>query len=141
MKNVSEATVQKWRNAVGVKKQRPCCTDALPLPQWYNGKRWTGDLATLEPRTYFVGWKGGPVKIGRAADPRKRLLELQTSCPYRLHLWALSSYPMHQEKRLHTRFTDHRMWGEWFSWHPELEAMMASLNGAKMDVLNTIRGK
>lgn len=139
MKWVYEETHEKARG--GRYAAKSCPTDALAMPDWYNPKRWTGDLRTIAPRTYFVGWKGGPVKIGRAVDPARRISEIQVSCPYRIHLWAISNYPVHEEPRLHGRFRKHRMWGEWFAWHPDLEAMMASLNGARKDVLNAIRGK
>lgn len=141
--SVSDRVRQKWRESTGASLSgKRCPTDLESMPWWHDPERIARTIARREligQWTYFIGWKGGPVKIGRAADPVSRMREIQTGCPYRVHLWAVSSYPMHAEPRLHNRFCEHRLMREWFSWHPDLEAMMASLNGVRTEQLALIR--
>lgn len=136
--SVSERTKTKWREPT-MRLPLICLTDKIDMPKWHNPSRWEGELEHLGQFTYFIGWKGGPVKIGRAIRPWKRLADFQTGCPYRLHLWAAATQRVYSETRLHGRFREHRLFGEWFAWHPELEAMMASLNGARAPLLADIR--
>jgi hypothetical protein len=120
-----------------------CVTDSNTMPDWWNERRIANliEATDMFQRTYFIGWKGGPVKIGRAYTVKRRLLELQSGCPYRLHVWAITSLETHSEPRLHRRFHKHRMMGEWFAWHPAIEAMMATLNGAPAAVSAAIRNR
>ncbi len=139
---VSRHTMHKWREGVGSTTYgKVCPTDALSRPDWHNPDRIARTLGgdIQRPWTYFVGWIGGPVKIGRALDPYARMANIQNACPYRTHLWAVSSYPVHEERRLHKRFCERRLMREWFDWHPDLEAMMAALNGARAAELTVIR--
>lgn len=70
--------------------------------------------------TYFAQRvSGGPIKIGRAFEPAKRLRDLQNGAGERLLLLAVSDIP---EADLHLRFERHRLPGlgtknvksEWF---------------------------
>jgi hypothetical protein len=64
-------------------------------------------------QTYVITTEGSPlVKIGRALDPARRLLALQTGQPVTLTLaWtAIGLY----ERQLHGRFAAYRVRGEWF---------------------------
>jgi hypothetical protein len=66
---------------------------------------------------YVIGVVGHQaVKIGYAADPRKRLGDLQVGCPFPLVL--LDIFPTDNareiEAALHSRFSAERMQGEWF---------------------------
>ncbi len=65
----------------------------------------------------------GPVKIGIAANPEKRLRQLQSGNPDRLYVRAIvrTAEPDRLEKDLHGRFGQHRMGGEWF--HPTADLM------------------
>lgn len=56
----------------------------------------------------------GPLKIGRAADVRKRLSELQVSHHERLHLLGAMPGDAEEEAAIHARFAAHRLRGEWF---------------------------
>jgi hypothetical protein len=56
----------------------------------------------------------GPVKIGTAKDPIMRVAELQTGSPYQLYLREVLVGGVRIERRLHKRFKDDRLQGEWF---------------------------
>ncbi|MFC5646796.1 GIY-YIG nuclease family protein [Kitasatospora cinereorecta] len=63
--------------------------------------------------TYVVGVEGSPlVKIGIAADPKKRLSGLQTAQPLLLSLLLVQQGDY--ERALHRRFSACRVRGEWF---------------------------
>jgi hypothetical protein len=80
--------------------------------------------AMLDTRpVYFVQADGGPIKIGLAANPRRRVADLQTSSPYPLRLVAtLPGQGAMGESALHAKFAHLRMHGEWFEPAPELLA-------------------
>jgi hypothetical protein len=59
---------------------------------------------------------GDFVKIGVARDVKRRLLEMQTACPYELHIihaWPRSD-PFGFEQWLHKQLEAKRYRGEWF---------------------------
>lgn len=64
---------------------------------------------------YFIEMgDGGPIKIGYAADPDKRLKQLQVGCPVELHLIGEMRGSREDEQALHVRFDAGRGSGEWF---------------------------
>lgn len=69
---------------------------------------------------------GGPVKVGRARDPRKRLASIQTGSPHRLRIIGLIVGGAWMERDLHARLADHRMMGEWFEWNEAVRAVLDS---------------
>jgi hypothetical protein len=58
----------------------------------------------------------GPIKIGRAADPHKRVRDLAVGSPIALVLLGavLSDRPEEEEVEIHTRLSEHCIRGEWF---------------------------
>jgi hypothetical protein len=74
---------------------------------------------------YFIQPEaGGPVKIGKSRDPKRRLREAQTHHPERLVIRRTvrvhKAYVDVMERNLHKHFADHRLNGEWFDPTPEL---------------------
>ena len=64
---------------------------------------------------YFVqGRKGGPVKIGYAVDPQRRLGNMSTGSPVPLKLLAAIPGDRNLEADLHRFFGVGRLHGEWF---------------------------
>lgn len=81
-----------------------------------------------ERQVYFLGWEGGPVKIGVAGDMAARLTTLQTACPYRIRIEALAKGGVPTEREYHKRFASSRLHGEWFERCPEIEAEIERLS-------------
>lgn len=79
----------------------------------------------MRPETahvYAIGAIGHDgVKIGWAANPRKRLRDLQIGCPLGLTLlWAFpTDDAVKVEGALHIRFRDRQIHGEWFNLGPD----------------------
>lgn len=69
---------------------------------------------------------GGPIKIGIAADPNKRLQNLQTASYTKLQLIAAFEGGRREERALHERFAAHRLEGEWFS--VDAETVLAAID-------------
>lgn len=63
---------------------------------------------------YFIGTKGGLVKIGTTVNLPARLKKLQTGAPSRLILLACVDGGPSLEAEYHARFADLRRIGEWF---------------------------
>jgi len=71
---------------------------------------------------YVIQHELGPVKIGIAEDPHRRLGELQVSCPFELTV-RNSRRPVDAqevESFLHDHFERYHMRGEWFDIPPDL---------------------
>jgi len=57
----------------------------------------------------------GPIKIGRAANPEKRVASLQTACPYEMRLLVVvDNATKAVERGLHHKFAKYWIRGEWF---------------------------
>lgn len=76
---------------------------------------------------YFIGWEGGPVKIGLADNTQGRLRTLQVGCPYELRVLAAAAGGLKREKAYHAQFAARRLRGEWFERCPEIEAEIERL--------------
>jgi hypothetical protein len=64
-------------------------------------------------KTYFIqSSAGGPIKIGQAVNPKKRLSGLQTSHTVKLEILAVLNE--NRESELHGRFRALRVRGEWY---------------------------
>ena len=78
---------------------------------------------------YFIQEKGnvcGPIKIGRACDPVKRLKELQTSSPAVLTI--LATIPDENDDfAYHRKFAVYHLRGEWFQPVGDLVSFIRSL--------------
>lgn len=72
---------------------------------------------------YFIQAGKGAVKIGVAADPFKRLAELQTGNHEPLRIVATLEGDVEHESSFHARFSRHRLRGEWFAADPVLAAL------------------
>lgn len=69
-----------------------------------------------KPRFVYFIQEGddGPVKIGEAFDPASRLRDLQCGNPRTLKLQAVVFATDQTEDRLHMKWVDARVRGEWF---------------------------
>jgi hypothetical protein len=79
---------------------------------------------------YFIQAETGQIKIGRAANPEKRLCQLKSGCFVRLTLLGRLEGRGYEEKVWHSAFQDDRLAGEWFADTRELkEAIRLALLG------------
>jgi DNA-binding XRE family transcriptional regulator len=69
---------------------------------------------------YFIQAKGdGPIKIGFTADdPRKRMVKIQSDCPWPVSLIGTIEGSVSLEKQIHLLLARWRTQGEWFQPHP-----------------------
>lgn len=85
-----------------------------------------------EGYVYFIQLdNAGPIKIGRAKNPIKRLKGLQTAAHKQLRLLAVIPGNSTTEKELHREFRDLRIGGEWFRAESILLAKIRELLGRK----------
>jgi len=74
----------------------------------------------METAVYLVTEDGRPFfKIGVAADPKRRIKELQTGNPRQLEIGHIEWFPTRQmartvERAMHANFATHAAKGEWF---------------------------
>ena len=78
---------------------------------------------------YFIEYhEFGPVKIGYATNIDKRLIGLQTACPYELKVLLGIPGGYECETALHMHFYDERMHGEWFSQTRKIKRLIRKLS-------------
>lgn len=64
---------------------------------------------------YFIqSTHGGPIKIGYAANPQKRLNQIQNMSPVPIRMIAAVEGDRRLEFDIHRRFSSQRLYGEWF---------------------------
>jgi Meiotically Up-regulated Gene 113 (MUG113) protein len=99
---------------------------AIPVGQGGETKR------KRRQAVYFIQCNGddGPVKIGIAVDPNRRLSELRIGCPYPMRLLGVGAFPDADlaERALHARFHNARIHGEWFKCGPVLLEYAANMD-------------
>jgi hypothetical protein len=78
---------------------------------------------------YFISDDLGHIKIGVAKDVSLRREGLQTASPTELRIEATQRGGVPVEKKLHARFSDARMIGEWFHFTPEIAMYVNDLKG------------
>lgn len=78
---------------------------------------------------YFLA--AGPfLKIGKTSGaPDARIRELQTGCPFPIHLVAHTTGGMKRERELHKQFAKYRAHGEWFRHEGDLAVFVQELAG------------
>ena len=90
-----------------------------------NAAKWTECIRGWAPRAHRVVYFaqssiGGPIKIGRSADPARRLRELNCGNSNQLRVIGMMVGDSDQEYHVHRMFADARLRGEWFSPHRDL---------------------
>src|SRR4030042_1877657 len=71
---------------------------------------------------------GGPIKIGfTSREPENRVQDLQNANPYELVLLGTISGGKEEEAKLHGRFSDDRLRGEWFAPSEHLRSWLRDL--------------
>lgn len=81
-----------------------------------------GGYFTLECQVIYAIQAGiGPIKFGRALNPKQRLGELQTGNPEKLKLIGFADVGNDKEGLIHRFLRDERLNGEWF--RPSVKTM------------------
>lgn len=96
----------------------------------------------MEGVVYFLRAGYGPIKIGWCSTPEgvaRRLKAAQHGHPSRLEIVATQPGPRTLEHRLHVRFRDHRLEGEWFAPAPDLLDHIARLGSPQWPPAADIR--
>lgn len=78
---------------------------------------------------YFICiGRSGPIKIGWSRNPEKRFRQIQENHPHQLWIVGLLPGTLADEKKLHRRFANARVRGEWFEaskiWEGIIELLM-----------------
>lgn len=73
---------------------------------------------------YFIqAQDNGPIKIGFTGDnPRKRMVKIQSDCPWPVQLLGAIEGTVSQEKQIHLVLARYKTQGEWFEPHPHVVA-------------------
>lgn len=69
---------------------------------------------------YFIGF-GRYVKIGFTMNLKNRMDGIQTSCPEKLIFYGAYKGDRMKEERLHSKFDDYRLNGEWFHFSNDIK--------------------
>jgi len=85
---------------------------------------------------FIVADEVARVKIGTSVDATRRLKTLATSSPVPLRLAAVTGGDEQHEARLHERFSDARLHGEWFTLTDEIKREIATLSTQSADEIN-----
>lgn len=64
------------------------------------------------------------VKIGFAKWPEYRMIFLRVGSPFEMTLIAQIPGSYGKERQIHHQLHKHRHRGEWFRWHPDIEALI-----------------
>ena len=73
---------------------------------------------------FVVNEKQAICKIGYSVSPAKRLKELQTGCPYPLHVQKTVVGDIEMERLFHKIYNEYRLEGEWFKLQGELKTFV-----------------
>jgi hypothetical protein len=108
------------------------CDGAIGAVKW---AWWEWNEAAGRAWAEAVSWvyfaqlgDGGPIKIGVAKNPRKRIAGMQTACPQPLRCLATIPGDASRERELHRRFAPHRLRREWFRPAPEILEFVTSVS-------------
>lgn len=85
-----------------------------PIPPSEHLAYWQAHLDKPSFVYFIQAGDNGPVKIGRAKDPVRRLAQIQTGSHDELHLRAIVPGASREERKMHHRFAEARIRGEWF---------------------------
>lgn len=74
---------------------------------------------------YVIGREEGPVKVGISSNPRKRLSQIKTACPFAAELLHVEpmldrNHARYHEEMFHGVYAEKRLNGEWFDLDADL---------------------
>lgn len=102
--------------------------NALAKPK--ERRTYSFSFLSTTPGVYFIQplHKNSPIKIGVAKNLRRRLMDLQSACPYQLSiLHIIHDAGRVEEVAIHACFTHLRLHGEWFVDEGSIKAYLDAL--------------
>lgn len=109
------ALKKHFRPPAAVTSETPPPIKLWPASNPDHATIWWGVRIEKPLFVYFIQDANGPVKIGKAHDPRARLADLQCGNPQPLQLRAVVLAAVDTEDRLHRSWNHCRISGEWFA--------------------------
>lgn len=92
-----------------------------PMLYFFNEKMRLEEFSNEETYVYIIGnIEKEFCKIGFSKNPSERIKSIQTGCPYEVKLLCYYKGDMITEKRLHEKYKDLRLHGEWFKLEGDL---------------------
>ncbi len=95
------------------------------------------EFSLEESFVYFIqekDIKNGPIKIGYSKNPEERLKQLQNSNFRKLKLLFKYKAGKEEESKLHKKFEEYRLYGEWFESNSEImKFILEKRSKIKMD--------
>ena len=82
-------------------------------------------------KVYFIQAGKGPIKIGTSSNPRKSMVNLQSSNASEIVLLATIPGGVKEARELHERFAELRLRGEWFIPADDLLSYIGNINAAE----------
>lgn len=85
---------------------------------------------------YILQMETGPIKVGVAWHPPKRLQQFRSYSPYEIRLvdYIASKTAKDDEALLLARLAQHRLRGEWFDNHPQVARRLDEYFGRQLDI-------
>lgn len=105
------------------------------IPGWTPGLRRHVSKHTHPPAVYFVQAGEGHIKIGWTGDIEARLSTLQIGTSEDLYLLALILGGQAAERRLHQKFAQYRVRGEWFEDCEEIRDYIHAIERGEVEEL------
>lgn len=84
---------------------------------------------------YVIGNKEMNIcKIGFTNNIFKRIIAIQTGCPFKLEIFCVVEGSVQTEKKLHEKYKDLRMNGEWFRYEGKLKESVENTESVIKDL-------
>jgi hypothetical protein len=99
-----------------------------PVSSWDQAFDRTLETTGAQRYVYFIGDASIAIKIGIAGSVQARVKMLQVASPIKLSILAARPGNLLMEQAYHSRFSAHRLHGEWFAPHPEILAEIEHIN-------------
>ena len=91
---------------------------------------------------YVIGNKEHNIcKIGFTNNVFKRIRSIQTGCPFPLEIFCVIHGSMETEKKLHEKYKDLRLNGEWFKYQNPLKNSIEKVESVIKDLFITTKRK
>lgn len=120
--SIPQSDLSAWKIDIEYKRNKK---DTSLKYEFYKKKAVLSDDTGL---IYLIGnLESKYVKIGFSKNPKERIKELQTGCPFKLSVIATFQGNLFTEKALHLKYNKYNSYGEWFKIEGELKNNIENL--------------